>query len=295
MKTKTIALQLFFAFAGISGIHAQSGECTFNTPETLKSYLKPSKRAMPMIMAHQGGIEDGFPGNSMVTFERTYKKVPCVLLEFDVRMTADSLLVISHDNELDIRTNGKGLLNQKKWKEVSKLKLKDPFGAVTEYPIPTFQEVLNWSKEKNLVLIVDKKPETSLPKTIEMIRATGNLYKSVLICYTLTEAKLAHQLAPDLMLAVGFNSRDHIAAVEQSGIPMSSLVALTTRELQEPAFYSKIHELNVVSSLGTNGNIDTLQTDISRPLYQKIWDSGGPDIICTDNPVLVQSIFRKKE
>jgi glycerophosphoryl diester phosphodiesterase len=163
-------------------------------------------------------------------------------------MTADSLLIISHDNELDIRTNGKGLLSQKKWKEVSKLKLKDPHGTITEYPIPTFQE-----------------------------------------------AKQAHQLAPDLMLAVGFNSREHIAAVEQSGIPMSSLVALTPRELQEPSFYSKIHSLNVVASLGTNGNIDTLQTNASRPLYQKIWESGGPDIICTDNPVLVHSIFRKKE
>lgn len=274
----------------------QPGECNFATPGALKAFLKPPKqRTAPMIMAHQGGTEDGFPGNSMATFQRTYEKVPCVLLEFDVRSTADSLLVISHDDDLALRTNGKGLLSKMKWKAASKLKLKDPYGSMTEYPIPTFQEVLDWSKNKNLILIVDKKPETSIKRTIEMLRATGNLAKSVLICYSLNEAKLAHQLAPDLMLAVGFNSNDHIAGVEQSGLPMEQLVALTPRDLQEKSFYEKIHNLNVVSSLGTNGNIDTLRADASLPLYQKIWESGGPDIICTDNPVMVRSIFYKRD
>ena len=166
---------------------------------------------------------------------------------------------------------------------------------MTEHPIPTFQDVLNWSAGKNLILIVDKKPETSITQTIKMLQGTGNLYKSVLICYSLKEAQLAHRLAPQLMLAVGFNSPEHIDAVEQAGLPLEQLVALTPKELQEGAFYQRIHDLNVASSLGTNGNIDTLQTTESRPLYQKIWDSGGPDIICTDNPILVQSIFYKKD
>ena len=166
---------------------------------------------------------------------------------------------------------------------------------MTEHPIPTFQQVLNWAAGKNFVLIIDKKPETSITQTIKMLQGTGNLYKSVLICYSLKEAQLAHQLAPQLMLAVGFNSPEHIDAVEQSGLPLEQLVALTPRELQEGSFYQRIHDLNVPSSLGTNGNIDTLQVAESRPLYQKIRDSGGPDIICTDNPILVQSIFYKKD
>lgn len=274
---------------------AQTGDCQFKDADALKTYLKPGKRTRPLIMAHQGGTEDGFPGNSMATFERTYAKVPCVLLEIDVRATADSLLVISHDDDLALKTNGKGLLSKKKWREVSKLRLKDPYGSMTEHRIPTFQDLLNWAAGKNLVLIIDKKPETSITQTIRMLQGTGNLYKTVLICYSLQEALLAHKLAPQLMLAVGFNSTAHIDAVEQSGLPMEQLVALTPRELQDGPFYQRIHNLNVTSSLGTNGNIDTLQTAESRPLYQKIWDSGGPDIICTDNPILVQSIFYKKD
>lgn len=296
MKTPTrqiLAALLLAAFSHTA--QAQTGDCKFADADALKNYLKPGKRTTPLIMAHQGGTEDGFPGNSMATFERTYAKVPCVLLELDVRSTADSLLVVSHDDDLALKTNGKGLLSKKKWKDVSKLRLKDPYGSMTEYPIPTFQDVLNWSAGKNLILIVDKKPETSIARTIRMLQGTGNLYKSVLICYSLEEAKQAHKLAPQLMLAVGFNSPGHIDTIEESGLPIEQLVALTPRELQDGPFYQRIHNMNVTSSLGTNGNIDTLQATESRPLYQKIWDSGGPDIICTDNPILVQSIFYKKD
>jgi glycerophosphoryl diester phosphodiesterase len=273
----------------------QIGTCQFTSPGALQAYLKPAARQAPLIMAHQGGTEDGFPGNSMAAFERTYNKVPCVLMEFDVRPTADSLLVISHDDELKLRTNGTGLLSQKKWKDVSKLKLKDSYGTITEHRIPTFQALLDWTKDKNLILIVDKKSGTSISRTIEMLRATGNLLKSVLICYSLEEAKAANKLAPALMLAVGFNSNDHITAVENSGLPADHLLALTPRELQDKPFYDKIHAMNVISSLGTNGNIDTLRTDISKPMYQKIWSSQGLDIICTDNPVFVHSLFVKKD
>lgn len=296
MKNQTRQIFAVLLLAALSHTaQAQTGDCRFKDAEALKSYLKPGKRTTPLIMAHQGGTEDGFPGNSMATFERTYAKVPCVLLEIDVRATADSLLVISHDDDLALKTNGKGLLSKKKWKEVSKLRLKDPYGSMTEHPIPTFQDVLNWSADKNLVLIVDKKPETSITQTIKMLQGTGNLYKSVLICYSLQEAQFAHKLAPQLMLAVGFNSLEHIDTIEQSGLPFEQLVALTPRELQDGSFYQRIHDLNVASSLGTNGNIDTLQATESRPLYQKIRDSGGPDIICTDNPILLQSIFYKRD
>ena len=296
MKALKVNQFIFSAMllASASAVAQQDGTCNFNAAGTLKAFLKPQNRPMPLIMAHQGGTEDAFPGNSMATFERTYAKVPCVLLELDVRMTADSLLVISHDDDLQLKTNGKGLLSKMKWKDASKLKLKDPYGSMTEQPIPTFQQVLAWSKDKHMVLIVDKKPETDIAKTISLIKATGNLNKSVLICYSLTEAKQAHQLAPDLMLAVGFNSNEHITAVENAGIPLDMLVALTPRELQDKPLYDRIHAMNVISSLGTNGNIDTLRADASLPLYQKI-ASNGPDIICTDNPILVQSIFKRKE
>ena len=266
--------------------------CNFGKAGSLKAHLKPANRFVPMIMAHQGGIEDGYPGNCIATFENTYQNVPCVLLEFDIRMTADSQLVISHDNELEIRTNGTGLLNQQQWKDVKNLRLKDDKGLLTKNKIPSFKEVLDWSKDKSLILIVDKKPETDIVKTIKMLKENNALQKSVLICYSLEEAKKVYELEPSLMLAVGFNSWEHITNVEKSGLPLDNLVALTPKELQPEAFYMKVHSMKIVTSLGTNGNIDTLNTEISAPMYNKIWENGA-DIICTDQPIFVHSLFQK--
>src|SRR5690606_16299683 len=115
---------------------------------------------------------------------------------------------------------------------------------------------------------------------------------SVVICYSLEEAKKVYELEPNLMLAVGFNSWDHITNVEKSGLPLENLVALTPKELQPEAFYMKVHSMKIVTSLGNNGNIDTLNTGISAPMYNKIWESGA-DIICTDQPIFVHSLFQK--
>jgi glycerophosphoryl diester phosphodiesterase len=266
--------------------------CNFSKAGSLSAHLKPSNRFVPLIMAHQGGTEDGYPGNCMATFENTYQNVPCVMLEFDIRMTADSMLVLSHDNELEKRTNGTGLLNQQPWKDVKQLRLKDDKGLLTKNKIPSFKEVLDWSKDKNLILIVDKKPETDLVKTIRMLKENNALQKSVVICYSLEEAKTVYALEPTLMIAVGFNSWEHITNVEKSGLPLENLVALTPKEIQAESFYMKVHSMKIITSLGTNGNIDTLNTEISAPLYNKIWESGA-DIICTDQPIFVHSLFQK--
>lgn len=266
--------------------------CNFSKSGSLSAHLKPSNRFVPLIMAHQGGTEDGYPGNCMATFENTYQNVPCVMLEFDIRMTADSQLVLSHDNELEKRTNGTGFLNQQQWKDVKQLRLKDDKGLLTKNKIPSFKEVLDWSKDKNLILIVDKKPETDLVKTVRMLKENNVLQKSVVICYSLEEAKTVYALEPTLMIAVGFNSWEHITNVEKSGLPLENLVALTPKELQAESFYMKVHSMKIITSLGTNGNIDTLNTELSAPMYNKIWESGA-DIICTDQPIFVHSLFQK--
>lgn len=274
----------------VATVAAAQNRCHFTTSAELAEFLRPGKHARPLIMAHQGGIENGLAGNSMAAFKYTYQQVDCVLLEFDVRMSSDGQLIISHDDELPLRTNGTGLASKTSWKDLKKLRLKTEAGVLTTSPIPSFDEVLRWSQDKNLVLVVDKKPGTAIAKVINALQKTKNLGKAVLICYSLDEAREAHQIAPDLMLAVGFNSPQHIDAIKKSGLPQNRLLALTPRELQPKSFYDTIHEMNVVASLGTNGNIDTLDIQKAAPNYRKIAAS-GPDIICTDHPDAVQKLF----
>ena len=152
MKNQTRQLFAALLLAALSHTaQAQTGDCRFKDAEALKSYLKPGKRTTPLIMAHQGGTEDGFPGNSMATFERTYSKVPCVLLEIDVRATADSLLVISHDDDLALKNQWQGVVEQKKVERNQQTEVKRSLWFHDGTPhthIPGSTELVGWQKSR---------------------------------------------------------------------------------------------------------------------------------------------------
>lgn len=248
------------------------------------------QRTAPLIMAHRGGPSDGFPENCLATFQHTLQKVHCPLLEFDVRMSKDSVLLLAHDDELELMSNGKGLLSQSLWKNLKPLNLKNEADQLTPYHPPLFAEALDFLRKKSCVLIIDNKPGTAMDLVLKEIDRAQVEAQAVLICYSLKDAEYVHQRMPNLMLALGFNQEPQIAAIEKSTIPKSHLVALTPREIQPASYYERIHAWGITCSLGTNGNIDTLPMASSESLYRERFEAGA-DILCTDRPVEVARIF----
>jgi len=214
------------------------------------------------------------------------------LIEFDVRMSKDSVLVLSHDDALEHGSNGHGLLSQSTWATLKKLKLKDEAGQITPHRMPTFATALKFLAKRSAILIIDNKPGTPLDKVLAAITHAKVAHRSVLICYALKDAEYVYQHKPDLMLALGFNQELQIAAIEQSSIPKDQLIALTPREIQSPTYYQRIHQLGISCSLGTNGNIDTLPSAQSKMLYLERFKAGA-DIICTDHPEQVAKNFEQ--
>jgi glycerophosphoryl diester phosphodiesterase len=241
-------------------------------------------------MAHRGGPTLGFPENCIPTFARTLAAVPCPLIEFDVRMTQDSVLVLLHDDELALGTTGKGSLKETSWAELQELQLKDNQGVPSAFPVPAFTEVLHWFEGQPAVLVIDAKPQTNLELVLRAIDQSEVKHKSVLICYSLADATYVFATTPDLMLALGFNTDAQISALEQAQIPHDQILALTPREIQPPTYYARIHEMGISCSLGTNGNVDTLPVTAAATMYQKRFEAGA-DIICTDRPIEVASLF----
>lgn len=269
-----------------------SGQCPPNSFAALKAYLRyDPARSSPLIMAHRGGPSAGFPENSIPAFERTLAAVDCPLMEFDVRMTLDSQLVLLHDDELELCTNGSGLLSHTNWADLRELHLQDEEDQLTDLTIPTFAEVLQWYTGRAAILIIDAKPLTDIDLVLETINRSQVKHQSVLICYSLADAEYVYAHTPDLMLALGFNNEALIAAIERSPIPKDQILALTPRELQPAGYYQYIHDLGISCSLGTNGNIDTLAISSSQTLYKERFRTGA-DIICTDKPVEVAAVFQ---
>lgn len=257
----------------------------------LKAFLSyNTQQNTPFIMAHRGGPAEGFPENCLATFRHTLQHVSCPLIEFDVRMSKDSVLLVAHDDELERMSNGKGFVSKSLWKDLKSLYLKNEEDQVSTYHPPLFKEALDFLRKKPCILIIDNKPGTAIDLVLQKITQAKVENQAVLICYSLKDAEYVYLKKPNLMLALGFNQEAQIAAIEKSVIPKDQLVALTPRDIQSENYYERIHALGISCSLGTNGNIDTLPLADSKALYWQRFRAGA-DIICTDRPVDVARIF----
>src|SRR6185369_5930457 len=102
------------------------------TAEGLRKILAYSAERLPVVSAHRGGPQAGFPENCIATFENTLQHT-YAFLEIDPRLTKDGAIVVLHDPTLERTTTGRGKLADLTLAEVRKLRLKDPQGNVTPY------------------------------------------------------------------------------------------------------------------------------------------------------------------
>ena len=65
--------------------------------------------ALPILIAHGGGNRE-FPDNTLEAFYNAYSVDPRVMMETDVSITADGVLILSHDTTLDRKTNVTGAI-----------------------------------------------------------------------------------------------------------------------------------------------------------------------------------------
>lgn len=64
---------------------------------------------LPILIAHGGGNRE-FPDNTLEAFYNAYSVDPRVMMETDVSITADGVVILSHDTSLDRKTNVTGAI-----------------------------------------------------------------------------------------------------------------------------------------------------------------------------------------
>lgn len=73
----------------------------------------------PEVIAHRGGLGQ-WPEETLFAFEQALK-IGVDVIEMDVHSTADGVLVLLHNDSVDETTDGQGLVNNFKLKELQKL------------------------------------------------------------------------------------------------------------------------------------------------------------------------------
>lgn len=239
-----------------------------------------------LVSAHRGGPTPGLPENAIPTMDALLMAAPAIM-EVDVGQSADGVLFLLHDDRLDRTTTGTGEAAAQSWAMLSQLKLKDNWGWVTPYAIPTLAEALQWAKGRT-VLQIDFKRSADYGKVVAAIRAAGMERSVILIAYSVEQAAALHRAAPEMLLSVSIDAPGDVAALKAAGIPEDRMVAFTGTRLPRPELYGELDKADIEVIFGTLGRPPrSLDAVIARlGMDERYAELGreGVDILATDRP-----------
>ncbi|MPR32497.1 glycerophosphodiester phosphodiesterase family protein [Salmonirosea aquatica] len=253
-----LALAVISGFMGFSQpprLHVIS----LKNPRQLRTFLRygPDRSRpdrIPFVSAHRGGPRPGYPENCLATFENTLRST-WAMLEIDPRYSKDSAIVLMHDPTLDRTTTGHGKVSGFTLEELRKLRLKDPDGRVTDYPIPTLGEALEWAKGKT-VLIVDQK-DVPMPARVQEITKHRAEANALVMAYTFEDAQLAYALNPEVAMEVFIPDREAADRFEQMGVSWQNVVAFVTHtQPKDATIFQHLHKKGTLAIVGSSRTID---------------------------------------
>lgn len=258
--------------------------------QELQKFFTWSSNRSPLVSAHRGGPVPGYPENCLATFENTLKYT-YALIECDVRISKDNHLVMMHDKTLDRTTTGKGLVSDMMFDDLRKLKLEDNEGRMTEYAIPTLDEVLEWGKGKTILMLDVKEGVTPAMILSAIQRHEAHGY-SVPITYNATEAAAFLKLDSTLILSCNIEKEADYDRLIAYGLKPENIVAFCGITEPEKSLYGILHAQKIFCQIGTMGNLDRKAETRGDQIYAELLRNGA-DVLATDRHVEAWKIIQK--
>ena len=271
----------------------------------LQKWVRFDPQRSYILSSHRGGALPTFPENCIATFEHSLAH-GCTMLEVDPRLTKDGAIVLHHDKTLDRTTSGTGLLSDRTLAELQQLTLKDSNGEATPHKMPTLQQVIDWARNKTL-LVVDQK-DVPLEQRIAAITENKAEAFVILIIGNLKHAQQVHASNPKITMEVMVPNLKRVKAIDESTLPWRNLIAFIGHQPPyDPDLIKAIHDCGAMCMAGTSRNLDlklikaaTSKATDSTPnqfteslaeSYRNLLDM-GIDIIETDLPNQVHDVLR---
>lgn len=252
-----------------------------NSADELYRFLTYEERRFPLISAHRGGPETGYPENAIETFAFQGSQQP-LIIECDIRMTRDSVLVLMHDETLERTSTGKGKVADHTAEELKDLFLKDNEGNITKFRIPSLDEALKWGKGR-VVFTLDVKRGVPYRMVVDAIQRNQAQPYSVVITYSADQALEVYRLDPDLMISASIGSSGDLLRLNDRNIPDNRLVAFVGTSEVDEGTYELLHGHGIMCILGTMGNLDKQAVRRGPEVYRGLIERGA-DILSTDRP-----------
>lgn len=261
-----------------------------------------------VVISHRGDWRN-YPENSIPAIESIIR-MGVDMMELDVKMTKDSVLVLSHDKTIDRMTNGKGLISEMTYDSIMTFNLKRAHNVATDtLKITTLREALLCCKDRILVNVDHAYPYyKEIVEMAEELGMTGQiLMKGKSSIDKVNEDMAKHENNLLYMPIIDINKpkgKKLFAEYQERGVvPMAYEVCWQHwgKELQDCVEAilksgSKLWVNTLWSSLcGGYGNDDDAAYDAKDPadVYQRYIDLGAK-MIQTDRPALLLEFLRSK-
>lgn len=237
----------------------------------------------PLISAHRGGRAEA-PENTAAAFERAAELgIPGA--ECDVRISADSVAVVIHDETLNRTTDGIGVVRNLTAAELGELDARADFPDWPTRPgVPTFAEIARIARsieyfEVEIKADADERIERLVPRLIEDIDATGIRDIVKFISFEAEILELCRRLDPDIPRAlVGVFSSEvsFLPAIDLKCNSIAGSVSHLTQEVVDAA-----HDAGLSVTCWTVNTAEDFANMVD-------W---GVDVVTTDYPSMMQELL----
>lgn len=140
---------LLLALAGMASCAPEGPH--HRTAAEIAALIRNPETEQVLVASHRGDWRN-FPENSIPAINSAIA-MGVDIIELDLKMTADSVLVLMHDARIDRTTSGKGRVSEITYDSICKVTLRAGQGIATAWKVPTFEEALLACKDRAVVNI----------------------------------------------------------------------------------------------------------------------------------------------
>lgn len=254
------------------------------TAKDLHTYFQFTGNDPILIAGHRGGMVKGFPENSIATFENTLKHTPA-FFEIDPRLTKDSVMVLMHDATLDRTTTGKGKLSDYTYEELKKFRLKDAEGNVTDFPIPTLSEVIEWARGKT-ILNLDHK-DVPLAMTAALIKKHKADAFVMLTVHSAAEMTYYLSQNKNHTFSAFVRNMKEYEDYEKAGVPFNQMIAYIGPHVkpENKELYALLNKKGTMCMISAASSYDKLKSPEERKAAYLAIAKDGASILESDLPI----------
>ena len=250
------------------------------------------QRQEAVVSAHRAGPAPGLPENALTTMAATLDRNPAALLEIDVRVSADGVLLLLHDELLERTTDGAGRAGALDWPALARLRLRDNDGALTATGIPRLADALALAVQRDAVVQLDIKRGVDFAAVIAAVRAAGAERHAIIITYNDADALIVARLAPDLMVSASVDTLADAQRLVAAGLRHDRLLAWTGTRAPDPALFAALRGAGIEPLFGTLGRPGTRLDDRwladGNPAEFGALERSGAVVIATDRAAEVE-------